>query len=35
VRDHMLKEGTRVAVQRDGGAPEPAVILSRFPSTKK
>jgi glycine hydroxymethyltransferase len=35
IRDHLLKEGTRIAVQRDGGTPEPAVILSRFPSAKK
>jgi glycine hydroxymethyltransferase len=35
IRDHLLKEGMRIAVQRDGGTPEPAVILSRFPSAKK
>jgi glycine hydroxymethyltransferase len=35
VREHVMKEGTRVWVARDGGAGEAAVVLSRFPSAKK
>jgi glycine hydroxymethyltransferase len=37
VKEHVGHEGARISVQRNhgGGAAEPAVVLSRFPSAKK
>lgn len=35
IHEGYSASGTPIAVQRNGGAPEPATVLSRFPSAKK